>query len=56
MNINEIKAMTLRTGTALNDLGINLFIKNFGGHQSFFVGSLKPLFWTSGDVCHGFQS
>ena len=54
MNINEIKAMTLRIGTALNDLGIDLFIKKFGGHQSFFVGSLKPL--TSSDVCHGFQS
>ena len=24
--------------------------------MSFFVGPLIPLFWTSGDVCPGFQS
>ena len=30
--------------------------KKFGGHKSLFVGPLKPLFWTSGDVFSGFQS
>ena len=33
----------------------------FGGHKSFFltalfVGPLVPLFWTSDDICSGFQS
>ena len=32
------------------------FKKKFGGHKSFFVGPLIPLFWTSGDVSSGFQS
>ena len=31
------------------------FLKIFGGHESFF-GPLIPLFWTSGDICPGFQS
>ena len=30
------------------------FKKNVGRHSSF-VGLLIPLFWTSGDVCPGFQ-
>ena len=33
-----------------------LFFFFFGGHMSFFVGPLIPLFWSSGDVCPGFQS
>ena len=32
------------------------FFKIFGGHKVLFVGPLVPLFWTSGDVCPGFQS
>ena len=28
----------------------------FGGHKSFLVGPLTPLFWTSGDISSGFQS
>ena len=32
------------------------FFQIFGGHKFFFVGPLKPLFWTSGDVSSGFQS
>ena len=28
----------------------------FGGHQSFSLGPLIPLFWTSGNVCPGFQT
>ena len=30
--------------------------KKIGGHQSFFVWPLVPLFWTFGDVCPGLQS
>ena len=30
------------------------FLKIFGGHKSFFVGLLIPLFWIFGDVCLGF--
>ena len=30
--------------------------KILGGHQSFLVGPLIPLFKTSGDICGGFQS
>ena len=33
-----------------------LFKVIFGGHEVLFVGPLIPLFWTSGDVCPGFQS
>ena len=33
-----------------------LFFLNFWRTQVFFVGLLIPLFWTSGDVCSGFQS
>ena len=33
------------------------FLKNFFvGHMSLFAGPLIPLFWTSGDICPGFQS
>ena len=32
-----------------------LFFKIFGGYKSFF-GVIDMLFWTSGDVCPGFQS
>ena len=32
------------------------FFKVFGGHMSFFLGPLVPLFWISGDVSSGFQS
>ena len=32
------------------------FLKKFWGHKSFFLGPLIPLFWTSGDICPGFQS
>ena len=32
------------------------FFKNFCRTQVLFVGPLIPLFWTSGDVCPGFQS
>ena len=28
----------------------------FGGHNVFVVGSMIPLFWTSGDLFSGFQS
>ena len=28
----------------------------FGGYKSLFMGPLIPMFWTSGDVCRGFQS
>ena len=35
---------------------LNFFKKNFGGHKAFCVGLLIPQFWTSGDVCPGFQS
>ena len=35
---------------------LNSFYLNCWGHQSFFVGPLIPLFWTSSDVCPGFQS
>ena len=31
-------------------------IKIFSRTQVLFVGPLIPLFWTSGDVCPGFQS
>ena len=27
----------------------------FEGHRSIFLGPLSPLFWTSGDICPGFQ-
>ena len=30
--------------------------KRFGGTHVLFVGSLMPLFWTSGDICPGFQN
>ena len=33
-----------------------VFSKIFGGHESFFVGSLITLFWTSGEVCLGFKA
>ena len=33
-----------------------LLIWKFGGHYSFFVGPLIPLFWTSDDVYPEFQS
>ena len=32
------------------------FLNNFCKAQVLFVGPLIPLFWTSGDVCPGFQS
>ena len=32
------------------------FFKYNGRHKVLFVGSLIPLFWTSGDVCPRFQS
>ena len=39
------------------NLSVQLFFKKkFGRHQSFFMGPLIPLFWTSGDVCPWFQS
>ena len=34
---------------------LNLFFF-FGGHMSFFVGPLIPLFWIYVDVCPRFQS
>ena len=34
----------------------NFFFFNFCRTQVLFVGPLIPLFWTSGDVCPGFQS
>ena len=37
-------------------LKICLFLLlNFGGHKSFSWGHWYPLFWTSGDICAGFQ-
>ena len=35
---------------------LELFLKNFWRTWVLFVGPLIPLFWTSGDVCPGFQS
>ena len=29
---------------------VETFSNNFGRHKSFFVGPLKLLFWTSGDI------
>ena len=34
----------------------NSYFINFGWAQVLFVGSLIPMFWTSGDVPSGFQS
>ena len=33
-----------------------IFFFNFCRTRVLFVGPLIPLFWTSGDVCPGFQS
>ena len=33
-----------------------IFLKIFCRTQVLFVGPLIPLFWTSGEVCPGFQS
>ena len=35
---------------------ISLFLINFLRTWVLFVGPLIPLFWTSGDICPGFQS
>ena len=32
------------------------FLKRFLEDTSLSMGPLIPLFWTSGDVCYGFQS
>ena len=34
----------------------NIFFKKNWRTLVLFVGPLIPLFWTSGDICHGFQS
>ena len=43
---------------AVNFLSFLFSIFFFGGrgHEFFLWGSMIPLFWTSGDVCPGFQS
>ena len=44
--------------TLLSDSGkmYGIFLQNFWRKQVFFVGPLISLFWTSGDICPGFQS
>ena len=37
-------------------MNITLFFLKFWRTHVLFVGPLIPLFWTSGDVCPGFQS
>ena len=44
----------LRLGFHCGRTWVKGFRKTF--LESFFVGPLIPLFWTSGDVCPGFQS
>ena len=46
-------------GTFLNDISVRLkksFFRNFWRTSVVFVGPVIPLFWTSGDVCPGFQN
>ena len=40
----------------LHSLWGDTFLLNFWRTQVLFVGPLIPLFWTSGDVCPGFQN
>ena len=45
-----------RTGDMMNVRIYSLFLLKYLEDISPFCGSLIPLFWTSGDVCPGFQS
>ena len=37
-------------------MDLNIYLKEFLEDISLFMGSLVPLFWTFGDICHEFQS
>ena len=52
----QFELLTRKVSNFLNKVNKSLFFKKIWRVSILFVGLLISLFWTSGDVCPGFQS